>query len=92
MYLMGLEMTIRLFDSYSLKDKRQVVKSIIQKVQNKYHISAAEVDDFECLNQAVLGFGLVTNSRHHGEVVLNDVVSFVEATYPVDISNLDWID
>ena len=30
---------------HSLKEKRMIVKSLIAKLQNKYHVSAAEVDE-----------------------------------------------
>lgn len=91
MYLMGLEITIRLFDSYSLKDKRQVVKSIVDKGQHKFKISVAEVGAYDLHNQALIGFGIVTNSNRQGEQVLNQVIRFVEETYPVEITSISWI-
>ena len=30
---------------HSLKEKRMIVKSLIARLQNKYHVSAAEVDE-----------------------------------------------
>lgn len=92
MYLMGIEMTIRLYDSFSLKDKRQVIRSIISKAQHKFQISVAETGALDQLNQAIIGFGIVTNSRHQGEKVLNEVIRFVESNYQVEISNITWVD
>jgi uncharacterized protein YlxP (DUF503 family) len=40
---------------HSLKEKRMIVKSLIAKLQNRFHVSAAEIDEQETLVTAQPG-------------------------------------
>jgi len=46
-------------ESRSLKDKRQVVRSILDRVRHQFHLAAAEVDALDDHRLAVLGFAAV---------------------------------
>lgn len=92
MILIGIEVTIRLFESASLKDKRKIIKSVLQKTQQRYKVSAAEVGRHDLLNLAELGFAVVSNDYHHARQVLTKVLNFIEAEYPVEITQVDWLD
>jgi uncharacterized protein len=52
---------VRLFvrDSRTLKDKRQVVRSIVDRLKNGFNVSAAEVEARDHPQQVVLGFAAV---------------------------------
>ena len=54
-----------IYDANSLKDKRQVVKSIIGKLQSRFNISVAEVGLNDTWRNAVIGFACVTNDTSH---------------------------
>ena len=73
-------LTIELWipEANSLKGKRRVVKSVIQKLRNSYNISAAEVEEQDTWQRAVLGVACVSNSRSHVHSVLMDVVGSIE--------------
>ena len=45
MNILIMEVTLRASWVHSLKEKRMVVKSIVQKLKNKFNISVAEVDE-----------------------------------------------
>lgn len=77
--------SILIFDSYSLKDKRSVVKSIIHKTHNKYNISIAEVDDQDIHNKSTLGISIVNSSNKITEQIFQDVIHFTENNYPIEI-------
>jgi uncharacterized protein YlxP (DUF503 family) len=47
----------------SLKDKRQVVKSLLDTIRRKYNVSAAEVDHNDIWRSASLGFAVISNER-----------------------------
>ena len=57
-------------DIESIKDKRKIVSSLKRKLQTKYHLSVAEVDLLDSLTFAHIGAAMVTNSKVHGEKVL----------------------
>jgi len=75
-------MQFRLPENESLKGKRQVVKSIITRLQNRYNVSVAEIDDQGLWQIATLGVACVSNHRRHADETLAGVVRFVAQNYP----------
>ncbi len=73
---------LRLPENDSLKGKRQVVKSIIARLQNKYNVSVAEIDNQALWQIATLGIACVSNHRRHADETLSSVVRFVVQNYP----------
>lgn len=59
--------------STSLKDKRQVVRSVTQNVSNKLHVSVAEVDHLDKWQRAAIGVTCVAGSIGHCRKVLQEV-------------------
>lgn len=47
---LALEVELIIQESFSLKDKRRVLKSILDKSRAKYNVAAAEVSEQEILN------------------------------------------
>ncbi len=68
---------LRLPENASLKGKRQVIKSITARVENKFSVSIAEVDDNDTWQLATLGIACVSNDRRHANEVLSRVVDFI---------------
>ena len=62
----------------SLKGKRSVVKPIIMKVMNKFTIHAAEVDDLDSHDTAVIGLVMCGNDQRHVNEVLSKAVDWIE--------------
>lgn len=68
--------------AHSLKEKRQVVKSILARVRNEFNVSIAEVDSHNAWQEAVIGMVCVSTSRSHAHGLLESVVRFIEARRP----------
>lgn len=62
----------------SLKDKRMVVKSIIERAGHKFNISIAEVDMQDVHKKIVIGFACVTNEVSHANSIIDNVLNFIE--------------
>jgi uncharacterized protein len=77
-----IQLIIELPEMYSKKDKRRIVNSLKQKIQNRYKVSAAEIDLHESLKFTQIGAALVSNSRQHGERVMQKILTFVEDDVP----------
>ncbi|MBN1686608.1 MAG: DUF503 domain-containing protein [Spirochaetales bacterium] len=73
-----LKFIIEIPESYSLKDKRRVIRSLKDRLIKKYKLSVSEVDLQNSITYAQLGAALVSNSRSYGESVLEKAVDFVE--------------
>jgi uncharacterized protein YlxP (DUF503 family) len=72
-------LTLYLEDSFSLKDKRQVVRSITHQVRNKFNVSIAEVSDLDDMRMGTLAVACVSNSAPHANQMLSTVINFIEA-------------
>jgi uncharacterized protein YlxP (DUF503 family) len=70
--------TLYLDSSFSLKDKRRVVRSLTQRVQSQFNAAIAEVEDLNDQRVATLGVVCVSNSAPHADEMLAKVVAFVE--------------
>lgn len=68
---------LHLPEAHSLKDKRHVVKSILARVHNQFNVSAAEVEDQDLWQRAVIGIAVATNDSQHANQVLSNVVNFI---------------
>lgn len=73
-----LQILIEVPGLVSIKEKRSIVKSLKDKLIRKYKLSVAEVDYHDSLKYIQIGAALVSNSKVHGESVLNKVFRFVE--------------
>jgi uncharacterized protein YlxP (DUF503 family) len=69
-------------EARSLKDKRQVLKSIKDRLHNSFNVSVAEVEAQENHRFAVLGLAMVSNEAHPIKVALGQIVEALRA-HPV---------
>ena len=69
---------LRIAGSHSLKAKRQVVRSIIGRVRERFAVSIAEVDDLDSWQTASIGFACVSSDQRRANEMLSTVISFIE--------------
>lgn len=78
-----LEVRMLLRSSRSLKDKRQVTRSIKDRIRARFNVSVAEVDDHDTWQSIVLGFAAVGSDpeyvRGELEKILNQLRVHPEA-------------
>lgn len=72
------EVTIGLPGCDSLKEKRSVMKRIIERTRNKQPVSLAEVDMLDSLDVGVIGFAVVSNDRRFVNSLIDKVVTFMD--------------
>jgi uncharacterized protein YlxP (DUF503 family) len=79
--IVGLcRLTLRLPGKGSLKEKRQVVRSVTARLRNKFNVAVAEVDDNDRWQIATIGIASVSNDAAHARQMLEEAVAFVEDT------------
>ncbi|KNF10145.1 hypothetical protein CLPU_1c03100 [Gottschalkia purinilytica] len=76
---------LRIYEANSLKDKRQVIKSIIGKVRSRFNISIAEIDLNDTWKNSVIGFSCVTNDTTHANQIISTVLKFIEGDGRVEV-------
>ena len=74
-----LTMHIHLHGIGSLKDKRRIVKSLIERLKNRFNFSVAEVDAQESKQLAVIGIATVSNESIHITKQLDKAIEFARA-------------
>ncbi|MDI6872909.1 DUF503 domain-containing protein [Candidatus Solincola sp.] len=73
MYVGALRMELYLPECRSLKEKRQVVKSIIDRTRSRFNVAVAEVDKHDMWQVCSLGITCVSNSEYSARETLNRV-------------------
>ncbi|WP_363316064.1 DUF503 domain-containing protein [uncultured Anaerococcus sp.] len=87
MYIYLLEIEFRIDDSFSLKDKRKVIKSILDYARNTLKISSAELSSNDIRNYGYLGFVTISNDNDTAKTILEKLLTRIETTYPVEITD-----
>jgi hypothetical protein len=62
----------------SLKDKRRLLKSLMERVKSLYNVSVAEIDQQDVWRRSTLAFTCVANEKKHVFRVLQSAVAFFE--------------
>ena len=83
-----IQLIFELPDATSLKDKRQIIRSVKDKLQRRFHMSAAEVDLQDSLSFGQIGGALVSNSKVFGESVMQKAFEMIENEVPVRIHDM----
>jgi uncharacterized protein YlxP (DUF503 family) len=83
-----IQLIFEIPDVDSIKEKRRIIRSLREKLQRRFHMSAAEVDLQDSLSFAQIGGALVSNSRSFGESVMHKAFEMIENELPVRIQDM----
>jgi uncharacterized protein YlxP (DUF503 family) len=83
-----IQLIFEIPDVDSIKEKRRIIRSLKEKLQRRFHMSAAEVDLQDSLSFAQIGGALVSNSRSFGESVMHKAFEMIENDLPVRIQDM----
>jgi uncharacterized protein YlxP (DUF503 family) len=86
-----LELYLR--DVHSLKEKRAVLRPILEGVRRRYAVAAAEVDHQDRWQRATVGLAAVSGSARHAREVMDAAERFVWSFPEVDVTatHRDWL-
>ena len=70
---------------HSLKEKRMIVKSLVAKLQNKFHVSAAEVDEQDIHQIIVIGVAAIVPHNALADSLMEEISQFVEENTEAEI-------
>ena len=68
-------------DNRSLKGKRKIVKSMVDKVRHRFNVSIAEIGSNDNWQRIELGISFVGNDRRYIDSSLTRVLSYLESLY-----------
>jgi uncharacterized protein YlxP (DUF503 family) len=93
-HVVGLEVDIRIPASRSLKDRRQVVRSLLDGARRRFQVSAAEVGGQDTWQRATLGFAVVASEARLAEEVIDAIDRFLWSRPDIEIvdARVAWVD
>lgn len=72
-----LKIVLAIPHATSLKDKRRVVRRVLDRTRAKFNVAAAEVASLDAHRRATLGFAVVSNDARHANSMIDTIASFV---------------
>lgn len=72
----------------SLKGKRSVVKSLLERVRSRFNVAAAEVGLLDDHVRAELAFAVISNDAKHANSMLDKISAFCEANTEAEIGGI----
>ena len=79
MFVAVARFTLRIEGSHSLKEKRAVVRRVVDRVQQRFHLVVSEVGGQDTWQRADLAFAVVTPSRDQANDAVASILAFVDS-------------
>ena len=74
----------------SLKDKRQVCRSLVAKIRQKFNASVAEVDTQDLCQTLTLGVAVVSGSGKYAKQIMDEIERFVESNTDAELIGVEY--
>ena len=70
---------------HSLKEKRMVVESLVTQLQNRFHVSAAEIDEQDTHQIIAIGAAAIVPHHAMADSLMEEISTFVEENTEAEI-------
>ena len=87
MFVGFLKVTVFCREAASLKDKRRVLRSLLDRLRSRYNVACAEVDGQDRWQVATIGVATISNSATHVQVLLSQVLRHIEASPELEVTD-----
>lgn len=78
MILGTLQLELYFPDPQSLKEKRQILKSVLTRLKQKFNVSVSELDNMDKWQSSIIGVAYIGRNRNDIDRGLNSVVQFFD--------------
>ena len=92
MFTSSANLTFYIPQSTSLKDKRQVRRSLIEKTRHRFNVSIAEVDTQDYHQTLTIGIAVVSGDDAHRKNSINEIIRFMEAQADAELTSIEIIE
>jgi len=76
-------------DATSLKDKRQVRRSLIDKARQHFNVSVAEVDTQDTQQTLTIGIAVVSSDVAYAQRSMDEIIRFMEKNAEAELTNVE---
>ena len=90
MITVSAKLTFYIPHAASLKDKRQVCRSLIDKTRQRFNVSVAEVDTQDMHKTLTIGVAVVSGSLTHGQHSLDEIIRFMERASAAELTEINY--
>lgn len=90
MQVLILKLKLRVSWCHSLKEKRMVVRSIVQRLKNKFNVSVSEVDEQDIHQMIVIGVSVVASDGKQVDSIKENIITFVEEDTDPELIDIEY--
>jgi len=94
MDVVALRAELYIRSARSLKDKRGVLRPVVEGLRARFHLSVAEVDHQDDHHQATVGVAIVAADAHQAELIADEVERWIWSRPDVEVTEIvrSWLD
>jgi uncharacterized protein YlxP (DUF503 family) len=94
MHVLAMQVDLRFSSSHSLKEKRMLVKPIIDGLRNRFDVSVAEVAHLDAWQRCQIGIAMVSGEVGVVEQLGDHVERFTWAAADIEVLRVErhWLD
>ena len=89
MTVLSAELTFYIPQAASLKDKRQICRSLIDKTKQRYNASIAEVDTQDVHQRLTIGIAVASGDTAHAQNSLEEIIRYMERNAEAELTAVE---
>ena len=86
MYTISAKLTFYIPHAASLKDKRQICRSLIDKSRQKFNASISEVATQDLCQTLTIGIAVVSGDAGHAQNSIDEIIRFMDALTDAELT------
>ncbi|OGP86831.1 MAG: hypothetical protein A2156_12870 [Deltaproteobacteria bacterium RBG_16_48_10] len=79
------QLQLRIPENHSLKEKRHVIRKLIDRVRHRFNVAISETGDNDLWQRSQIGFCTVGNDRRFVNSSLDKIIDFIEKMYLAEV-------
>jgi len=88
MHTASAELTFYIPHAASLKDKRQICRSLIDKTRHRFNVSVAETGTQDMHQTLTIGISLVSGDASYARQALEEIIRFIESHADANLTKI----
>ena len=92
MFTLSAKLTFYIPQAASLKDKRQVRRSLVEKTRYKFNVSIAEIDTQDIHQTLTIGIAVVSGDKSHRQNSIDEIIRFMEEHADAELTATEIFD
>jgi hypothetical protein len=89
MHTLSAKLTFYIPHATSLKDKRQVCRSLVDKTRQRFNVSIAEVDTQDIHQTLTIGVAVISSDAYHARNSLDEAIRFMEKYADAELTGIE---